>query len=110
MKKVRIERSYSKLGFEIWLADFCENETFVVSPLTVGMEKLPEGSAFPQSTFFLREAEMLQWAKAFLEGLEEAGLADRLREDQGVLSSTREHLKDIQKISDRLLSIVERKI
>ena len=108
MKQIRIERSYARLGFDVWIADFTEDRVKIVKPITAEIQDMPQGFLIPEPTFTLRHDDMLAWTKAFLEGIEEAGLADRIREDKGVLASTREHLKDIQKISDRLLAIVER--
>lgn len=80
----------------------------LIKPLYFESEFIAEGYFMPQPTFSIPEREALGWARAFLEGLEEVGLADRIREDQGVLNATKDHLKEIQSIADRLLKIVER--
>lgn len=80
----------------------------MVEPIELKFKKIPEGSIFPEPSLFIREEDMLPFVKALMEGLEESGLSDKIREDQGVLKATREHLDDMRKMSDRMLLALTR--
>lgn len=51
--KIRMERSYARHGYNIWVMDFRTRETFIAKPIEFVFEKIEDGALLPEPTLFL---------------------------------------------------------
>lgn len=104
MKRVLVRSSWSCRSYDVFLMEYTgDARTRIVTPIKVETREIADHEFLGPPSFQVRETEMLPWVKALLEGLEEAGLVDKVREDQGVLKATRAHLEDMRTMADRML-------
>lgn len=95
-------------GYSIWFVMHERDHSFVVKPLTVEIDRVGEAFRLPEPALLVQKEELLAWVKAFMGGLEEAGILEKIKEDQGVLKATREHLEDLRKMSQQMLEKLTR--
>lgn len=73
MFEFRIERSWSHIGYSIWLLDRRHDATYIADPIQLSMRKLNETEMMPAPTLILKESD----AKEILESARKEFAAQR---------------------------------
>lgn len=103
--RFRIERSFSKMGYNIWLLDYKNNQGFIAKPINLEFEQIDDGAILPEPTLFIDEFLARDLIPEVQKGL--AGLNYLKKEDYDincrVEKQMQSHIDSLKIVLDRVL-------
>jgi hypothetical protein len=102
--RARIQRSYQRDGYDLWLVDYdVMGNGHVAKPITIEFgEARGEAFILPEPTLFLKADQL----KALAEGIVESGaLPEDMIRNQRELSAVKGHLEDMRTLTFHTLKV-----
>jgi len=100
MIEVRIERSWAKLGFNMWIMERKEGKTFLVKPIHMEVEEKDDAFMLPEPSLFLNHDQAIDFFRGMASELRRHGY--EVIEPDGIaqeLKATKFHLEDMRKLA-----------
>ena len=99
MISLKIEKTWSRRGFGIWLLNEREGKTFVAKPCELEMVEYGNAFLLPEPTLYFSPEDFYALKRSAVEEMIGAGLESSAVKLAGKLEATERHLKDLQRVA-----------
>lgn len=86
------------------------NETFIAEPFELKWVKAPENWQLPPPTLEIWSMQAFEMIRALMDALAENEWIHKKTKKDGEIEAMKDHLENLKKMSDRLISIIEKTV
>jgi hypothetical protein len=107
--KTIIRELHHKAGYGIWIIDDQNKEHSIAKPVELVFEKHQDSWMMPEPTLEIGYQYAQPFLQSLINTLVDAGIKPDNDKIAGQYEATKEHLRDLQKLVDRLLNQLDKK-
>ncbi len=101
MIRFRIEKSFCRDGWDIWLCDYGRKNR-IAKPIELEFVEIDDGMLLPTPTLKLGHEDGQLFIDAMVKGLAESGLLKNKATDE-IIKAKDDNLSDLRKLVDKLV-------
>lgn len=108
--RFRVDQLMHKNAIALWMMNYQGNETFIAKPFELEWVKAPKDWQLPPPTLEIWSMQAFEMIRALMDALAENEWIHKKTKKDGEVEAMKDHLENLKKMSDRLISIIEKTV